>query len=108
MAIQDEDMIRSRGEPGLFPGLLLAALLVGAQFAMVVHAFEHDVGAPQGKVCSTCLTAAQLGAASLDSPVATEIRPLPVAWVTAAVCGWTSRHVLTARQRGPPEPPLFS
>ena len=40
----------------LLPGLLLAALLIAAQGALALHAFEHDPGAPQGKVCGTCIS----------------------------------------------------
>ena len=50
-----------------WPSLLLAALLATAQFATVVHAFAHDPGAPQAKTCSTCVTVAQLGAATVDT-----------------------------------------
>jgi len=50
-----------------WPSLLLAVLLATAQFATVVHAFAHDPGAPQAKTCGTCVTVAQLGAATVDT-----------------------------------------
>jgi len=97
-------MTRWRGKPGFLPSLLLAALLVGAQFAAVVHAFKHDIAAPQDKVCATCLTAAQLGAASIDDPVTADICPAPLSWDTADFLSCISRPVPVVRQRGPPAP----
>jgi hypothetical protein len=91
------------GTPRLMPAFLLAVLLVGAQLSVTVHAFEHDPGAPQGKVCSTCATAAQLGAASVDHPAAegpqgTSIPHRPVAVITR-----TGLDIPVACQRGPPD-----
>jgi hypothetical protein len=59
----------------LLPGLLLAALLIGAQGALALHAFEHDPGAPQGKVCTTCITASQLNAGSVDTLTGDALEP---------------------------------
>jgi hypothetical protein len=85
------------------PAFLLAALLVGAQLSVAVHAFEHDLGAPQGKVCSTCATAAQLGAASVDHPaVEGPQRVLTTHRPVADITG-TSLDIPAARQRGPPD-----
>lgn len=86
----------------LLPGLFLAALLVAAQGALVLHAFEHDPGAPQGKVCTTCVTASQLAAGSLDIPVDVAPEPARHCFIPAASRGFESVHTATVRQRGPP------
>ncbi len=85
-----------------WPGLLLAALLVGAQLSAAIHAFAHDPGAPQTKTCSTCVTVAQLGAAAVDTASGV---PLP----GTGVIFTEHRHLDPApasfpaqRQRGPP------
>jgi hypothetical protein len=84
------------------PGLLLAALLVGAQGALALHAFEHDPGTPQGKVCSTCVTASQLAAGSVDILTGDAPEPAPRIFITTASRGFESVHTATVRQRGPP------
>ena len=86
----------------LLPGLLLAALLIGAQGALALHAFEHDLGAPPGKVCGTCVTASQLGAASVDSHTGDAAEPAPQHFTPTASGGVQSVHSATVRQRGPP------
>ena len=97
-------MIRLCGVSRLLPNLLLAVLLIAGQAGAALHAFEHDPGAPQIKVCSTCITAAQLGAASVDSPVARDLEPPSASYSSVTVAACHSRHVLVARQRGPPAP----
>lgn len=97
-------MTRILGNPRILPGMLLAVLLLGAHFSVAVHAFEHDVSALQGKVCSTCVTAAQLGTASVDHPVIAGpqhavTRHSPVVAISGA-----SLDVPVACQRGPPTP----
>ena len=85
-----------------WPSLLLAALLATAQFATVVHAFAHDPGAPQAKTCSTCVTVAQLGAATVDT---TPDYALP-RWHAAYPLEHRHRIAVASfpahRQRGPP------
>lgn len=86
----------------LLPGLLIAVLLIGAQVAAVLHAFEHEPGAPQGKVCGTCVTAGQLAAGSVDSHAGDALEPARHLFVPTASCGFDSAHTVPVRQRGPP------
>ena len=87
---------------GLLPGLLLAALLIGAQGAVVLHTFEHDPGVPPGKVCGTCVTASQLAAGGVDTPAGESLQPARPLFVPTASRGSESVHTATVRQRGPP------
>ena len=86
----------------LLPGLFLAALLIGAQGALALHAFEHEPGAPQGKVCDTCVTASQLAAAGVDMPAGDTLEPAEQPFIPTAFRGFESVHTATVRQRGPP------
>lgn len=85
-----------------WPGLLLALMLVAAQFSAAMHAYAHDPGAPQTKTCSTCATVAQLGVGAVDNtpelalPRTTLIYPNPRDLDPAPA----SRPA--QRQRGPP------
>ena len=95
-------MTRLRRLTGFLPGLLLAALLVGAQFAAVLHAFAHEFGTPQSPVCQACTAASHLGAASVaNEPVVAlpAARPVPIADVAVE---FHSTSFTTPRQRGPP------
>ena len=83
---------------------MLAALLIGAQGALALHAFEHDLGAPPGKVCGTCVTASQLAAGSIDSHAGESLPPFRQPNVAAASRGFASTHTPPVRQRGPPPP----
>ena len=87
---------------GLLPGLFLAALLIGAQGAVVLHTFEHDPGVPVGKVCGTCVTASQLAASGVDMPAGESLEPARQRIVPTAHRGFESAHTATVRQRGPP------
>ena len=87
---------------GLLPGLLLAAFLIGAQGAVVLHTFEHDAGVPVGKVCGTCVTASQLAAGGVDTPAGETLQPAAQLFVATASRGFESVHTATVRQRGPP------
>ena len=89
-------------KPRLLPSLLLAALLIAAQSALLLHAFEHDPGAPQGKVCGACVTGSQLAAASVDEAAPEELEPAAQVFTPATQGGLQSLHTATARQRGPP------
>jgi hypothetical protein len=89
-------------KPRLLPGLLLAALLIGAQSALLLHAFEHDPVAPQGKVCGTCVTGSQLAAGSVDEPAPDVLEPAAQVFLPALQGGFHTLHTSTARQRGPP------
>ena len=86
----------------LLPGLLLAALLIGAQGLVVLHTFEHDPGVPVGKVCGTCVTATQLAAGGVDSPVGETLEPARQLFAPTAYRDFESVHTATVRQRGPP------
>ena len=86
----------------LLSGLFLAALLIAAQGALALHEFEHDPGAPQGKVCTTCVTASQLAAGSVDIHVGIAPEPARHCFIAAASRSFESVHTATVRQRGPP------
>ena len=88
--------------PGLLPNLFLAAFLLAAQFGALAHAFEHDAGAPQDNVCSTCASASQLASACVDSHFPAELEPLPLSFVTNSIVDARSVRAIVARQRGPP------
>jgi hypothetical protein len=89
---------------GLIPNLLLAALLLSAQFGSLLHAFEHDPGAPQGKVCSTCATASQLSSACVDTHADHTIVPAGGHYLVEHDTGSISTGVIFVHQRGPPPP----
>ena len=86
----------------LLPGLLLATLLIAAQGVLALHAFEHEPGAPQGKVCTTCVTAGQLAAGSIDTHAGDAPEPVRHVLAPAVSRGFESVHTATVRQRGPP------
>jgi hypothetical protein len=69
--------------PRLLPGLLLAALLIAAQSAFLVHAFELTAG-------------------SVDNPAPDATEPAAHVLAADADGGFDSLHTSTARQRGPP------
>jgi hypothetical protein len=96
-------LTRRRHKPGLLPNLLLAALLLGGQFGSLLHAYEHDAGTPQGKVCTVCATANQLAAASVDSHPSHELEPSWSSFGAASHDDFQRLHVCIIRQRGPPE-----
>jgi len=87
---------------GLLPTLFLAALLVGAQGAFALHAFEHDPGAPPGKVCGTCVTGGQLAAGTLDTYTDEPSDPARHHVVGNVRRTFESVHTTPVRQRGPP------
>lgn len=64
----------NRPHSRLLPALCIALLLLG-QAGAALHAFEHDAGAPQGKPCSSCLAASQLGTAAVDCHSAHTLQP---------------------------------
>jgi hypothetical protein len=93
---------RQHFNAGILPNVVLAALLVAAQLAAVLHDFEHELGAPQSKVCSTCATASQLGSASVDGHFPEDLDPPGSAFTAAANVDFLSARAVVARQRGPP------
>jgi hypothetical protein len=86
----------------LLPGLIATVLIIAAQGALALHALEHDPGAPQGKVCGTCVTASQLAAGSIDNHAGEPLAPARQLLVATASSGFESRHAIPVRQRGPP------
>ena len=86
----------------LLPGLIVTALVIAAQCVLVLHAFEHDPGAPQGKVCGTCVAAGQLAAGSVDNHAGESLLPSRQLFVPAAPRDFESRYAAPVRQRGPP------
>lgn len=89
----------------LAPNLVLVGLLIAAQIGAAVHAFEHDLGAPQTKVCGTCITAAQLGTGNIASPVDCELAAQHYEIHCNDEFSFHSIPTLTVRQRGPPAIP---
>jgi hypothetical protein len=84
------------------PAILLALVLVTAQFSAVMHAYAHDPGAPQAKTCSTCVTVAQLGAAAVNSSPDLILPRSTVAYFRHLPRDAAHAHYPAQRQRGPP------
>ena len=84
--------------------LILGFLLIGAQLGAALHAFEHDIGTPQGKVCVACVAASQLGSASLDTQDFPELPKQHLVFTPVSSERFKSHAVIAARQRGPPNP----
>ena len=97
-------MIAPREKSSLLHNLLLASVLIAAQWGALVHAFEHDIGAPQSQVCTTCVAASQLGFACIDTSAPMESMPPYLVQHADFVKDFQSTHALVARQRGPPTP----
>jgi len=87
---------------GILPNAVLAALLIAAQLAAMAHDFEHELGAPQSKVCSTCAATSQLGPASVDSRFPEEPNLPGSSFTAASNADFQSARTVIARQRGPP------
>jgi hypothetical protein len=84
------------------PNLILVGLLIGAQIGAAVHAFEHDLSAAQTKVCSTCITAAQLGTGAIASPMICELTAQHYEKLCSDEFTFRSTSTVAVRQRGPP------
>ena len=95
-------MIRPGRKPGLLPNLLLVTLLLTAQFGSLLHAYEHDPGAPQGTICPACATASQLSSACIDAQSHDELVPISCGIGMPFDTGFTSTHSILVHQRGPP------
>jgi hypothetical protein len=95
-------MSATRNKFRLVPNLLLATILVAAQWGTLVHALDHDIGSPQSTVCTTCVAASQLGFACVDTAVTTDAAPAYQAQHSDFVTRFETIHALVARQRGPP------
>jgi len=84
------------------PWLFLVALFICAHAAAALHAFEHDLGVPQGKVCTTCVTASYLSGACTDDPITELLEPTCHSLVATGGSASVSRCAIAVRQRGPP------
>jgi len=93
-----------RAKSRLASPLLLAVLLLVAHIGVAVHVFEHDADTAQSKVCSVCITAAQLSAASVGSLALDNVVPPPATYTTTICPCRKSPTPGIARQRGPPVP----
>jgi len=86
----------------LVPSVLLAFLLLAAQFAGLAHAYEHDAGAPQNQTCTSCIAASQLASACVDIPAATNPEAPGLSRCATQEIEFESLHAIVVRQRGPP------
>jgi hypothetical protein len=93
---------RAHRQPGTLPWLFLAMLFLFAHAAAALHVFEHDLGVPQGKVCTTCITASYLSGACTDEPITQLLSPTCHALIATAGSASASRYAIAVRQRGPP------
>jgi len=95
-------MIRPGRKPGFLSALLLVVFLHTAQYASLLHAFEHEPDALSGKACSTCVAVSQLASACVDTQCSDESLAghgeLPV----LSESGFLSAYPVLVHQRGPP------
>ncbi len=95
-------MNAARGIRSLLPTGLFAVVLLAAQLGAAMHAYDHDFGAPQAKVCKTCIGFDQLASGGVDCP---GDGALPVRRSKPARSSISPAHFVptpAARQRGPP------
>jgi hypothetical protein len=97
-------MMRTGRDRGPLPALFLAVLLVGAHVGAALHTIEHDLGGLQGKSCSICVTAAQLGAACVDSHEPLDLDHPGSVFFHTVLADFLTTHSVAVRQRGPPSP----
>lgn len=95
-------MNRPGQKPGLLPALLLVMFLHTAQFASLLHAFEHEPDALSGKVCSTCVAAGQLASACIDTQCSDESLAGHGGFRVISESGFLSAYPVLVHQRGPP------
>jgi hypothetical protein len=84
--------------------LTLCTLFIAAQFAVALHTFEHDSTAPQGKICSICVAATELGSAVVQFNIPQTLVPARTVYERVQIADFTAIRTLTVRQRGPPSP----
>lgn len=89
-------------QSGTLPNLVLALILVAAQSVVSAHVLQHETGSAQNQVCTSCVAANQLGAATVDNGMVYAISVSTHEHVEASVTFFDSIHTLTIRQRGPP------
>lgn len=86
----------------LLPMLAVCALLIGAHVGAALHTIEHDLGGLQGKACSICVTAAQLGSTSVDSCEPLDFDAPGTVFFHTVLAEFQTTHAVAVRQRGPP------
>lgn len=87
---------------GVIPAIALAVLLVAAQSMAAMHSMQHESGTAQNAVCATCVAAAQLGTAAVDTsrvPAANDALTISPAGFADA---YDSVEIPAHNQRGPP------
>ena len=95
-------MIRPGCKPGLLSVLLLVLFLHTAQYASLLHAFEHEPDALSGKVCATCVATGQLASACVDIQCSDEILAGHGGFRVMSESGFLSAYPVLVNQRGPP------
>jgi len=95
-------MRRFRDKRALVPSVMLAFLLLAAQFAGLAHAYEHDASAPQNQTCTSCIAASQLASACVDIPTTTCAKLPGLSRSATQNIEFESFHTIISRQRGPP------
>ncbi len=95
-------MRRFRDKRALVPSVLLAFLLLAAQFAGLAHAYEHDASAPQNQTCTSCIAASQLASACVDIPATMDPEAPGLSRCAIQEIEFESLHDIVVRQRGPP------
>jgi hypothetical protein len=82
--------------------LVAVTLLIIAQAGAIAHAFEHDPGMHQDKICASCVTASQLSSACVGSVTVPEFH-FSVSFLDRSRQVFaTTACVQIPRQRGPP------
>jgi hypothetical protein len=77
-------------------------LLLVAQVGALAHAYEHDPGSPQDRICSTCIAGQSVGSACVDSSPQVEFPAYKAPANIEQVSADASVHLPLARQRAPP------
>jgi hypothetical protein len=85
------------------PSLVLLALMLLAQTALIVHRIDH-ARAEHGAVCALCVAADQAAAPSHVAPVALS-PPVPDTATASVPTPAAARVVLPYRSRAPPQGP---
>ena len=95
-------MIGPGCKPGFLSALLLVLFLHTAQYASLMHAFEHEPDALSGKVCSTCAAADQLASACVDTQCSDESLAGHGGFRVMSESGFLSAYPVLVHQRDPP------
>ena len=84
--------------------VLLAIVFLAAQTGVIAHAYEHDPGSPQVRVCSTCIAGYSLSSACVASIPHFEIQHCNVGVSIELTPVPGTFDLPLARQRAPPIP----